>query len=43
MNACASRNPSVMQSYRTEYANTIRDVLGVQFNPAEDFPADGVC
>src|SRR5262245_28093050 len=27
---------------RSEYNNTIRDLLGVQFNPAEDFPADGV-
>jgi hypothetical protein len=27
---------------RTEYNNTIRDLFGVDFNPAEDFPADGV-
>ena len=25
---------------RTEYNNTIRDLLDVDFNPAEDFPAD---
>ncbi len=25
---------------RTEYNNTIRDLLGVDFHPAEDFPAD---
>ena len=27
---------------RAEYYNTIRDLIGVDFNPAEDFPADGV-
>ena len=27
---------------RTEYNNTIRDLLGVDFKPAEDFPADDV-
>ena len=27
---------------RAEYNNTIRDLIGVDFNPAEDFPADGV-
>src|SRR5262245_49229472 len=27
---------------RTEYDNTVRDLLGVDFNPAEDFPADDV-
>ena len=27
---------------RTEYNNTIRDLVGVDFKPAEDFPADDV-
>jgi hypothetical protein len=27
---------------RTEYNNTIRDLVGVRFQPAEDFPADDV-
>ncbi len=27
---------------KTEYNNTIRDLLGVDFRPAEDFPADDV-
>ncbi|MEO7798667.1 MAG: DUF1592 domain-containing protein [Opitutaceae bacterium] len=27
---------------KTEYNNTIRDLLGVDFQPAEDFPADDV-
>ncbi len=27
---------------RVEYANTMRDLVGVDFNPAEDFPADDV-
>src|SRR5262245_869573 len=27
---------------RTEYNNTIRDLVGVDFSPAEDFPADDV-
>jgi hypothetical protein len=27
---------------RTEYNNTIRDLVGVKFQPAEDFPADDV-
>jgi hypothetical protein len=27
---------------RTEYDNTVRDLLGVTFRPAEDFPADDV-
>lgn len=27
---------------RQEYANTVRDLLGVDFNPTEDFPADDV-
>jgi mono/diheme cytochrome c family protein len=27
---------------RTEYDNTIRDLVGIDFNPADDFPADDV-
>jgi len=27
---------------RTEYGNTIRDLVGVDFDPAEDFPSDDV-
>ncbi|HEX3150591.1 MAG TPA: DUF1592 domain-containing protein [Gemmataceae bacterium] len=27
---------------KTEYANTIRDLVGVDFDPAEDFPADDI-
>lgn len=27
---------------RTEYNNTVRDLVGVDFNPAEDFPADDI-
>ena len=27
---------------RAEYNNTIRDLLGVDFRPADDFPADDV-
>lgn len=27
---------------RVEYANTVRDLVGVDFNPAEDFPADDI-
>src|SRR4029078_8308128 len=27
---------------RTEYNNTIRDLLGVDFRPADDFPSDDV-
>jgi mono/diheme cytochrome c family protein len=27
---------------RTEYGNTIRDLVGVDFNPSDDFPADDV-
>jgi hypothetical protein len=27
---------------RTEYANTVRDLLGADFNPTEDFPADDI-
>jgi hypothetical protein len=27
---------------RTEYNNTVRDLVGVDFNPAEDFPSDDI-
>src|SRR5207245_1098550 len=27
---------------RAEYNNTIRDLVGIDFHPAEDFPADDV-
>ena len=27
---------------RTEYENTVRDLLGADFNPTEGFPADDV-
>jgi hypothetical protein len=27
---------------RTEYNNTVRDLVGIDFNPAEDFPSDDV-
>src|SRR6185503_5699074 len=27
---------------RTEYNNTIRDLVGVSFQPADDFPADDI-
>src|SRR5262249_18892172 len=27
---------------RTEYGNTIRDLMGIDFDPAEDFPSDDI-
>lgn len=33
---------TVRRLNRTEYNNTIRDLIGVDFNPAEDFPSDDV-
>lgn len=33
---------TVRRLNRTEYNNTIRDLLGVDFHPADDFPADDV-
>lgn len=33
---------TVRRLNRTEYNNTIRDLVGVDFNPAEDFPSDDV-
>jgi hypothetical protein len=33
---------TVRRLNKTEYANTIRGLVGVDFNPAEDFPADDI-
>jgi hypothetical protein len=33
---------TVRRLNRTEYNNTVRDLLGIDFQPAEDFPADDV-
>ena len=33
---------TVRRLNRAEYNNTIRDLLGIDFNPAEDFPSDDV-
>ena len=33
---------TVRRLNKTEYANTVRDLVGVDFNPAEDFPADDI-
>lgn len=33
---------TVRRLNKVEYANTIRDLVGVDFNPAEDFPADDI-
>jgi hypothetical protein len=33
---------TVRRLNRTEYNNTVRDLLGVSFKPAEDFPSDDV-
>ncbi len=33
---------TVRRLNRTEYNNTIRDLMGVDFHPADDFPADDV-
>jgi mono/diheme cytochrome c family protein len=33
---------TVRRLNRTEYANTVRDLVGVDFNPAEDFPSDDI-
>ncbi|HTI49438.1 MAG TPA: DUF1592 domain-containing protein, partial [Planctomycetaceae bacterium] len=42
-----SRDPdpgrvTIRRLNRTEYNNTIRDLVGVSFRPAEDFPADDI-
>ncbi|MBX3119642.1 MAG: DUF1592 domain-containing protein [Fimbriimonadaceae bacterium] len=42
---CVVRDPgrvTIRRLNRTEYNNTIRDLLGVPFTPADDFPADDV-
>jgi hypothetical protein len=33
---------TVRRLNKVEYANTVRDLVGVDFNPAEDFPADDI-
>lgn len=33
---------TVRRLNRTEYNNTVRDLVGIDFNPAEDFPSDDV-
>jgi mono/diheme cytochrome c family protein len=41
----AGRDPgrvTIRRLNRAEYRNTIRDLVGVDFDPAEDFPADDV-
>ena len=40
-----ARNPgrvTIRRLNRTEYDNTIRDLLGVDYHPSEDFPADDI-
>jgi hypothetical protein len=40
-----TRNPgrvTIRRLNRTEYDNTIRDLVGVDFHPADDFPADDI-
>src|SRR5262249_6381508 len=42
---CSHPDPgrvTIRRLNRTEYNNTIRDLLGVDFKPAEDFPSDDV-
>jgi len=42
---CSKPDPgrvTVHRLNRTEYNNTVRDLLGVNFEPAEDFPSDDV-
>ena len=34
--------PTIRRLNRVEYYNTIRDLMGVEFKPAKDFPADDV-
>jgi mono/diheme cytochrome c family protein len=45
IDAAAPRNPgrvTLRRLNRAEYNNTIRDLVGVDFQPAEDFPSDDV-
>ena len=37
-----TNRPTLRRLNRVEYNNTIRDLLGVDFSPAEDFPSDEV-
>ena len=42
---CTQKNPgrvTIRRLNRVEYNNTIRDLLGVPFQPADDFPADDI-
>src|SRR2546423_10541028 len=42
---CAHPDPgrvTLRRLNRAEYNNTIRDLLGVNFHPADDFPADDI-
>jgi hypothetical protein len=42
---CTQKNPgyvTIRRLNRVEYNNTIRDLVGVKFRPAKDFPADDV-
>lgn len=42
---CGLRDPgrvTIRRLNRAEYNNTIRDLLGIDFRPADDFPADDV-
>lgn len=34
--------PTIRRLNRVEYNNTVRDLLGIDFKPADDFPADDV-
>lgn len=42
---CSQIDPgrvTIRRLNRTEYNNTVRDLLGINFRPAEDFPSDDV-
>ena len=38
----AARRVTLRRLNRTEYNNTIRDLIGLDLHPADDFPADDV-
>lgn len=38
----AAQKPTLRRLNRAEYDNTIRDLLGINFSPAKDFPSDEV-
>ncbi len=40
-NGIAASGPMLRRLNRTEYANTVRDLLGIQFNAGHGLPADG--